>query len=57
MVTAEANSAVVKAAGVPFTLHLYQSGGHGYGLRKIADPRDARPEDAIRWFRRKKWIP
>ena len=46
-----------KGAGVPFTLHVYESGGHGYGLRQNGKPSDVWPEDAARWFRGKKWIP
>lgn len=46
-----------KLAEVPFTLHIYESGGHGYGLRRNGKPSDAWPEDAASWFRGKKWIP
>ena len=46
-----------KLAGVPFTLHIYESGGHGYGLHRNGKPSDAWPEDAARWFRGKNWIP
>ena len=46
-----------KAVRVPFTLHIYEAGGHGYGLRRNGKPSDAWPEDAAKWFREKKWIP
>ncbi|MFM7182150.1 MAG: alpha/beta hydrolase [Verrucomicrobiales bacterium] len=46
-----------KVAGVPFTLHLYESGGHGYGLRPNGKPSDAWPGDAAKWFKEKKWVP
>lgn len=46
-----------KVAGVPVTLHLYESGGHGYGLRRQGKPSDAWPDDTARWFRGKGWIP
>jgi acetyl esterase/lipase len=28
----------LKRAGVPAELHLYASGGHGFGVRKVAHP-------------------
>lgn len=46
-----------KLAGVPVTMHLYESGGHGYGLRRQGKPSDAWPEDTAKWFREKRWIP
>jgi acetyl esterase/lipase len=42
----------LKAAGVPSELHLYASGGHGYGLMRTGRPTDAWAALAIHWFGR-----
>jgi len=47
----------LKQAGVPTELHVYDAGGHGYGLR----PRDDLPvtswtDPCEAWLRRAKWI-
>jgi len=42
----------LKDAGVPTELHLYPSGGHGYGLMRTGRPTDAWPALAIDWFGR-----
>lgn len=41
----------LKAAKVPAELHLYASGGHGYGLRRTALPVTTWPDAAILWLR------
>ena len=41
----------LKQAGVPATLHLYNRGGHGYGLRDTGAPVNLWPERAEEWFR------
>jgi acetyl esterase/lipase len=35
---------------VPFELHIYPSGGHGYGLRKTKDPVTTWDERLSEWF-------
>jgi acetyl esterase/lipase len=35
---------------VPFELHIYPTGGHGYGLRKTKDPVTTWPERLEEWF-------
>jgi acetyl esterase/lipase len=49
------NSAVMylalKRAGVPAELHLYASGGHGFGLRKTDKPCTAWPERCGEWMK------
>jgi len=35
---------------VPFELHIYPPGGHGYGLRKTKDPVTAWPDRLEEWF-------
>ena len=42
----------LKAAGVPTELHLFSSGGHGYGLMRTGRPTDAWATLAIDWFGR-----
>ena len=40
----------LKQAGVPAEMHLYATGGHGYGLRKVDSPVHTWPERAARWL-------
>jgi acetyl esterase/lipase len=35
---------------IPFSLHLYPTGGHGYGLRDTGDPVQAWPQRAAQWM-------
>ena len=44
-------SAALKQAGVPFELHIYPKGGHGYGLRRTENPLTAWPERVADWMR------
>ena len=44
-------SAALKKAKVPFELHVYPTGGHGYGLRKTDNPVTAWPERLEEWFK------
>ena len=44
-------SVALKQAGVPFELHIYPKGGHGYGLRRTDNPVTAWPERAFDWMR------
>ena len=41
----------LKQVNVPVELHLYATGGHGYGLRRTPDAVTAWPERAAEWFR------
>ena len=41
----------LKAAHVPVEMHLYASGGHGYGLRPSSDPVSTWPARALDWLR------
>ena len=43
--------AALKQVGVPFELHVYPSGGHGYGLRRTEKPLTTWPDRAADWFR------
>lgn len=44
-------SVALKQAGVPFELHIYPKGGHGYGLRRNENPVTAWPDRAAEWMR------
>lgn len=47
----------LRAAGVPAEAHLFQEGGHGFGIRLIAGrPAAAWPELALAWAARHGWI-
>lgn len=41
----------LKHAGIPAEMHIYSTGGHGYGLRKTAEPVTEWPQLAERWLR------
>lgn len=41
---------------VPVELHLYPSGGHGYGLRRTDNPVTWWPERATEWLRHQGWL-
>ncbi len=43
-------SAALKRAKVPFELHVYPKGGHGYGLRRTENPLTAWPDRATEWM-------
>jgi acetyl esterase/lipase len=43
--------AALKNAGVPAELHLYATGGHGYGLRPSDEPVTSWPKRAEEWLR------
>jgi acetyl esterase/lipase len=44
-------SLALKQSGVPFELHVYPTGGHGYGLRRTENPLTAWPDRAEDWMR------
>jgi len=47
----------MKKVKVPCELHVYESGGHGYGLRKRADqPVTNWTQPCEAWLRRAKWV-
>lgn len=43
-------------AGVPAELHLYPTGGHGYGLRHTAEPVTRWNERAAAWLAERGWL-
>jgi len=46
----------LKNAGVPAEMHLYPTGGHGYGLRRTADDVTTWPDRAADWLRTGGWL-
>jgi len=49
-------TSALKKAGVPAELHVYDTGGHGYGLRPVADkPVTMWPARGTDWLRRNGW--
>jgi acetyl esterase/lipase len=46
----------LKKAGVPAEVHLYPSGGHGYGLRRTENPVTAWPDRVADWMRHSGWL-
>lgn len=48
---------VIRAAGVPVEAHLFQEGGHGFGIRLIAGrPAAVWPALVLRWGQRLRWV-
>lgn len=48
---------VIRSAGVPVEAHLFQEGGHGFGIRLIAGkPAAVWPELVLRWAGRRGWV-
>jgi acetyl esterase/lipase len=46
----------LKQANVPVELHVYPTGGHGYGLRRTKEPVTTWPERAADWLRSRGWF-
>ncbi len=46
----------LKNAGVPTELHLYPTGGHGYGLRRTADDVTTWPDRVADWLKTGGWL-
>lgn len=44
-------AAALKNASVPVELHIYPTGGHGYGLRRTAEPVTTWPDRLSDWMR------
>lgn len=46
----------LKRAGVPAELHIYSTGGHGFGLRETKSPSHTWPQRCEEWLRASQWI-
>jgi len=47
---------LLRKVKVPFELHVYPSGGHGYGLRPSKDMVTTWPQRAGDWMRSQGWL-
>ena len=45
---------IMRKAGVPFSLHIYEKGSHGLGLKKDAPPW---ADECLYWFKERKFLP
>jgi dipeptidyl aminopeptidase/acylaminoacyl peptidase len=43
--------AAMKRAGAPAELHVYATGGHGWGVRKIGHPCETWTDRCVDWMR------
>jgi len=46
----------LKQAKVPVELHVYPSGGHGYGLRRTQEPVTTWPDRVTDWMKSRGWL-
>lgn len=49
-------SALLRKSHVPFELHVYPTGGHGYGLRPTKDLVTTWPQRVADWMRSQGWL-
>jgi acetyl esterase/lipase len=49
-------AAELRKAGVPTELHIYATGGHGYGMRDTGEPVNTWPQRAADWLNRGQWL-
>ena len=49
-------AAELKRANVPTELHIYATGGHGYGMRDTGEPVNTWPVRAADWLKRNGWL-
>lgn len=49
-------AAALQKAQVPMELHVYPKGGHGYGLRRTAEPVTTWSDRATDWMRSRGWL-
>jgi hypothetical protein len=48
--------AELKKASVPAELHLYATGGHGWGIRNTGHPCNSWPQRCEEWLRNQGWL-
>ncbi|HEY3790122.1 MAG TPA: alpha/beta hydrolase, partial [Urbifossiella sp.] len=48
--------ASLKKSGVPAELHIFASGGHGFGMKKSANPVSAWPQRAADWLKSRGYL-
>jgi dipeptidyl aminopeptidase/acylaminoacyl peptidase len=49
-------AAALRKFKVPFELHVYPTGGHGYGLRLTQELVTTWPQRAAEWMRSQGWL-
>ena len=49
-------AAELKKVGVPAELHIYATGGHGFGMRDTGEPCNTWPARCEEWMRRMGWL-
>jgi len=49
-------AAEMKAVGVPCELHVYATGGHGYGMRKTGHPINEWPTRCVEWMTKQGYL-
>jgi acetyl esterase/lipase len=49
-------SLALKESKVPFELHVYPTGGHGYGLRRTREPITNWPDLTAQWMQGHGWL-
>ncbi len=47
----------LRTAGVPVEMHIYTTGGHGFGLRPSTDPCSTWPQRCADWLRNQRLLP
>jgi acetyl esterase/lipase len=45
-----------RRAGTPIEMHLYEKGGHGFGLKPKVQPTDEWPDRCLSWMRAHGWL-
>ncbi len=47
----------LRKAGVPFSLHIYEKGGHGLGFGRPGKPAPPWGDDLVYWLKERKFVP
>jgi acetyl esterase/lipase len=50
-------AAALRRAGVPFSLHVYETGAHGLGLGRPERPAPPWGDQLLYWFKERKFTP
>lgn len=50
-------ASALRKAGVPFSLHIYETGGHGLGLGRPNNPAPPWADQMLYWFKERKFAP
>ena len=47
----------LRRAGVPFSLHVYETGPHGLGMGRPGRPAPPWQDQLLYWFKERKFVP